>query len=97
MVENQFNWLCDVLGKRVASNYKDVGAWCLDYQPTYGGYSIKEINEHGEFLPFGQGRYSASKMFDMIQFALRSIALDRNNGDLKNGSYWPSDKTTNVA
>lgn len=94
MVENQFKWLCDVLGKRIATHYKDVGAWRLDYQRCYGGFCIVEITEHGESLPYSHNRYSARDMFNMIQFSRRSIAVDRSNGDTFTGSYWPTDKTT---
>lgn len=92
MVETQFTWLCDVMGKRVAQHHKDVGAWRLDYQRCYGGFCIVELTEHGESLPFSHGRYKPAEMFNMIQFALRSIAVDRQDGETFTGSYWPSDK-----
>jgi hypothetical protein len=96
MVETQFAWLCDVLGKRIAQHHKDVGAWRLDYQRCYGGFCIVELMEHGESLPYGHGRYKASEMFNMLQFALRSIAIDRFDGETFTGSFWPTDKITNA-
>lgn len=96
MVETQFINLCDAIGKRVAMHYKDVGAWRLDYQRCYGGFCIVELTENGESLPYGHGRYKGGEMFNMLQFALRSIAVDRSNGETFSGSYWPTDKITNV-
>jgi len=96
MVETQFIHLCDAMGKRVATHYKDVGAWRLDYQRCYGGFCIVELTEHGESLPYGHGRFKGGEMFNMLQFALRSIAVDRSNGETFSGSYWPTDKITNV-
>ena len=40
--------LTEALGKRVARDYKDVGAWRIEYNSTYGGGRIEEItSEHG--------------------------------------------------
>lgn len=93
-IKSRFIALCDALGKRVATNYKDVGAWSLDYARCYGGYIIVEIMEHGESHPFGHERVSANELYTMINFALRAIALDRP--DQASHVYWPTDKLTNV-
>lgn len=91
MVTNQFKLLCEALGKKQSDSYKDKGAWNLEYIAYYGGYSIVEFLESGgEGQPFGARRRSASEMFDVINFALRAVELDRNNGN--SGSYYPQAK-----
>jgi hypothetical protein len=92
VIESRFKALCDALGKRVATDYKDVGAWSLDYARCYGGFVIVEIMAHGEKHPFGHERVSASELYTMINFALRAIALDRP--DQPSHVYWPADKHT---
>lgn len=94
MVEKQFVCLCNALGKKLASSYKDIGSWRLDYQRCYGGYTIVELMENGaENQPYGLSRFSTSEMYYMIIFALRSIALDRSEHD---HVYWPTEKIINT-
>jgi len=93
MIRNQFINLCDALGKRVATDYNDVGAWKLDYSPHYGGYTIVEKLENGgETHPISMRRHKGSEFFEMLIFALRAIAIDRNENE---HSYWPKDKIVN--
>ena len=93
VAHNQFKRLCDALGKRVATDYKDVGAWRLDFISQYGGYSIEEIiSETGAIShPFGHERLSGSEFYNFVNFSLRAIQLDRLNG-AESSQYWPSDK-----
>ena len=97
MVENQFAWLCNVLGKRIAKDYKDVGAWMLESERGTS-FEIVEIGGDGKDSKypiniFGHHCYTAREMFDCIQFALRAIQLDRLNG-ADSAQYWPNDKAT---
>ena len=47
-MDNSLIALTEALGKRIAKDYKDVGAWRLEYNSTYGGGRIEEIvNERG--------------------------------------------------
>lgn len=47
-MENSFIALAGALGRKVAIDHKDIGAWEIDYNPAYGGARIEEIvNEHG--------------------------------------------------
>lgn len=93
MVQNTFRMLCNALGKQIAANWNDVGAWKLDHNPYYGGYEIVELLERGaETHPFGLGRKSAKELHQEMVFALRAIALDRNEGEYV---YWPKEKIVN--
>jgi hypothetical protein len=87
----RFNELCKVLGKRVATNYKDVGAWFLDYQACYGGYIISEyMAGGGESHPVCNRRMSAREFCETINFAIRCVALDRP--DQSAHVWYPADK-----
>lgn len=89
IVNNQFIRLCNALGKPIAENYNDVGAWRLDY--ANGLYSIEEIiSSTGAVThPFSNAFLKGSEMYEYINFALRAIQLDRK-GDPH--VYWPVDK-----
>lgn len=89
-VHNQFVRLCDALGKKVANSYNDKGAWALD---CYQGVKIVEyLPNGGESEPFGSTRYSNREFYDMVNFTLRCLAIDRGQAD---HIYWPTDKITN--
>lgn len=91
LVQNQFVRLCDALGKRVATSYQDKGAWALDW---YQGVKIVEyLPGGGEGEPLGMTRYSNGEFYEMVNFTLRCLALDRNQPE---HIYWPSDKITNT-
>ena len=62
----------------------------LDYVKEYGGYRIE--NKSGSYEPFGSSRYSASEFETLINFAIRAIKLDRDNGK-PNHIYWPLSKS----
>jgi hypothetical protein len=53
------------------------GAWHLDYAGCYGGWVIQEFCEGGGGIscPLGYGRYNASSLLDLINFARESIRL----------------------
>lgn len=93
VVFNNFKWFCDVLGKRIATSYNDVGAWRLDSTDRYTRFSIEEIaSERGGVThPFTGRVYSGSELLDLMHFAMRAIALDRNQDK---HIYWPKDKNT---
>jgi hypothetical protein len=93
MIERQFVNLCNALGKRVCTDWKDVGSWKLDSNPHYGGYTIVEMMEGGgQSHPISMQRHKGSEFFYMMIFALRAIAIDRNpDGHM----YWPTEKTIN--
>ena len=94
-IRNLFGYLCNAVGKQVATTYGQKGAWALDHQACYGGWKIVEyMPSGGEGEPFGSTRYSAAEMEMVIRFALRAVAIDR---DENSGSYWPTDKVTNAS
>lgn len=92
-VRNRFEALARVLGKRIAADWKDVGAWKLDYNPHYGGYIIAEYMENGgETHPVFSSRLPAGQFCEAVNFAIRCIALDRPG---QSPHAWnPTDKTT---
>jgi hypothetical protein len=77
MVENEFKTFAGLMGRPVAHAYNEVGAYTLDYSPTYGGYVVVEItSEHGaQRHPFGNMRRSPRAMWETLDFAIQ--ALDR--------------------
>lgn len=80
LAQKRFTALCDALGKRVATDYNDVGAWRLDYSAGHG-YNIEEIcsDKGGVTHPFGPTRFKGEEFYDLISFTLRAIQLDRTN------------------
>lgn len=93
MIERQFINLCNVLGKRVSTGWNDVGAWKLDYNPYYGGYTIVEQLENGaQTHPISMQRHKGNEFFHMLIFANRAIAIDRNEAN----QYWASEKLVNT-
>jgi hypothetical protein len=93
IVEQRFDNLCRVLGKRIGSSHKDVGAWKLDYNPYYGGFIICEILANGgECHPVYDSRLPAREFCQAINFAIRCIALDRP--DQPAHVWYPADKPT---
>ena len=76
-----FKLFCEVIGKRVAQTWNDVGAWTLDYAKEYGGYVIYQIiNDRGaKEIPLGDQRYSGIELVERMRFALRWLEQkDRN-------------------
>ena len=89
--EARFQELCRVLGKRIAQSYKDVGAWFLDHNATYGGFIISEyMISGGESHPVYNRRMPAREFCESINFAIRCIALDRP--DQPPHVWYPADK-----
>ncbi len=73
-VESAFAYFCKAMGKRVATHYKDHGAWSLSYAPVYGGYAIREhLASGGEGEPMGSTRYPAGVFFQTLWFATRAL------------------------
>ena len=74
-VDRVFARLLEVLGKRLAKSYKDVGGWQLDYNPTYGGYMIEEIHNDkgGVCTPMGQRRMPAREFHEALHFAISAV------------------------
>jgi hypothetical protein len=74
-VEGLFETLCKALGKRVATDYNDVGAWRLDYIACYGGWVIEEIvSESGAIRHvIVDNRKSNREMWEAMRFALRAV------------------------
>jgi hypothetical protein len=76
-----FNLFCKAIGKRVAANYNDTGAWTLDYTKEHGGYVIQEIINDGgaKETPLGDHRYSATELVERMRFALRWLEQKESN------------------
>ncbi len=69
-IDQLFAELCGLIGKRVAKDSKDKGAWALNYYALAGGYQIIEhAKGGGESTPFGEGRYKATEFATMLRFA----------------------------
>lgn len=89
--EARFVELCKVLGKRIATSHKDVGAWFLDHNSTYGGFIICEYMANGgEWHPICNRRMPAREFCETVNFAIRCIALDRP--DQPAHVWYPADK-----
>ena len=66
-----FQAFCKKHGRKVATSYKDVGAWALDYNAIYGGYVIRQyLEKGGESNPMGIYRYSPKEFANMLRFAI---------------------------
>lgn len=90
VLKSRFIALCDALGKRIAKDNSDVGAWSLD--KDLGGYTVYQLGERGSHHhPFGHNRFTAYELEQTINFTLRAIQLDRLNG-ADSAQYWPDDK-----
>ena len=90
-VEGLFRTLVKACGKHVATSYKDVGGWELEYNAAYGGWQIREIvNESGGASdPLGSTRRKNTEMWSTMHFALRvleSCRGGRGHGDLRRRS-----------
>jgi hypothetical protein len=74
-VEGLFETLCKAMGKRIATDYNDVGAWALDHNSHYGGWVIVEIvNEAGgQRNPVIEMRLRNREMWQAMRFALRAL------------------------
>lgn len=70
-----FNRLVAAIGGRVAEDYKDVGAYRLDWNSTYGGGNIERIvsTSGGVTQPFGGGRHKAKEFCNMVHFTLNAL------------------------
>lgn len=73
--ELAFGRLCEVLGKRPATAYNDVGAWTLDYNPIYGGAVVEEvINDGGGITqPLGSTRCTPREFCLRVNFLIRAL------------------------
>jgi hypothetical protein len=72
--ELAFSLLCDALGKRKATDYRDKGAWTLDYAACYGGYVVHELLPSGGITePFGSTRVSAREFCGRVNFLVRAL------------------------
>lgn len=68
--------LIKAIGGRVATDYNDVGAYRLDWNPTYGGGNIERIynTRGGVTRPFGARRLNAKEFCLACQFTLDVLA-----------------------
>lgn len=75
-VARAFGRLVAAIGGRVATGYNDVGAYQLDYNPTYGGANVELIDNEsgGVSQPFGSRRYKPQQFVDMVRFTCDAIA-----------------------
>ena len=62
----------------------NVGAWRLDYNPTYGGCIVEEAYNDGGAVthPFGEGRKSPAEFVACVNFALYALDMDRKAQEL---------------
>lgn len=66
-------WLA-AFGLRAATKWNDVGGYLLDYNPTYGGYVVRQIiNSSGAVTePLGSMRRTPTVMAETLDFATLS-------------------------
>jgi len=85
-----FEHLVKALGGRMATSYKDVGGYRLDYNGGYGGYNIERISNEGGAVsqPFGSERHAATPFWYMMRFALMAIeeAQKKHKGSFRRSS-----------
>lgn len=74
--EKAFERLVKAIGGRIAVDYKDVGAYRLDWNATYGGGNIEMIanDKGGVSQPFGMMRRNAREFCDAVRFATDALA-----------------------
>lgn len=74
--EAHFERLIKAIGGRIAEDYKDVGAYRLDWNPTYGGGNIERIinAQGGVSQPFGAHRRNAKEFVNAVYFAIDVLA-----------------------
>jgi hypothetical protein len=74
--EAQFKRLVAAIGGRIAVDYKDVGAYRLDWNPIYGGGNIERIyNDKGAVTqPWGARRMNAREFSDFVYFSMNTLA-----------------------
>jgi hypothetical protein len=77
--EAAFDRLIKAIGGRVATSYKDVGAYRLDWNGTYGGGNIELIVSEGGGVsqPFGMQRRNAREFCDSVRFAMDALEQAR--------------------
>lgn len=70
-----FHRLVHAIGGRVATSYNDVGAYRLDWNPTYGGGNIERIEnaQGGVSQPWGASRMNARAFCHMVHFAICTL------------------------
>lgn len=75
--EAAFTRLISAIGGRVATSYKDVGAYRLDWNGTYGGGNIELIINDGGGVsqPFGMMRRNAREFCESVNFAMHAVSL----------------------
>ena len=80
-VEGVFGFWVSCIGGRVATSYNDVGAYRLDHNSIYGGYTIERIcNEGGGVSqPIGADRLSAYYFVAALRKAMRTVEELRLN------------------
>lgn len=86
--------IAEALGHPVGGYVKDVtaptryraviGAWDLDYNPTYGGCIVTEIVTDGGGIthPLGDSRETPAVFCAMVRFALRALDTPRRDARL---------------
>jgi hypothetical protein len=76
MALKAFEVLAKECGKRIATSYKDAGAWHLDHAACYGGYVVVEqLGNGGETHPLGDERKSAKDFYHCAWYAVHAIEI----------------------
>jgi len=76
-VKSMFGLFLKAIGGRPAQSYNDVGGFLLDYNPTYGGYSIQRVSNQkgGVDEPFGAYKMKSSEFWYTLRFAMDTIEV----------------------
>ena len=79
-VEGIFKLFIQDIDGEIATSYKDVGKYWLEYSSPYG-YTIERIsNENGAVShPFGSERRKAEEMWYTLHFAIEVLRQQREN------------------
>jgi len=76
-IKSMFTLFLKAIGGTPAQSYNDVGGFLLDYNPTYGGYSIQRVSNvrGGVDEPFGAYKMKASEFWYALKFAMDAIEV----------------------
>lgn len=83
--EKALDRLIKALGKRATKfdhSPEDIGSYYLDYNATYGGCMVHEVDNagYGVNTPFGTSRCNPYEFCHRIEFAIRAMGVGMGVG-----------------
>jgi hypothetical protein len=75
LIRNLFAEYCQLLGKKVAKHFSDVGSFSLDHDSQLGGYRINEITSKNGTTkqPFGDNRHKPGDFETLLRFGIKTL------------------------